>query len=49
MKFEITIEATNEEDAVFALEEAAKWIAEGYLSGFNSNEDSSYHFERIED
>lgn len=49
MKIEITIEATTLEDAVLAIEEAARRISTGSLTGFDENEDGGFWFEHTED
>lgn len=41
----IEVNGETEEDMIIALEEVMKKIKEGYTSGFDSNETSSYEFE----
>jgi 6-pyruvoyl-tetrahydropterin synthase len=51
MKYTLTIkvEGETEDDLVLALKELTPKVEDGYVSGMDSNDTGSYHFEVEED
>lgn len=41
----IEVSGNTRDDVIAGLEEALRQVREGYLTGFNRNEDGHYHFE----